>query len=75
MRPACCLKPYDQASKQIKKKRELENLKSFSLGKAVNTLEGKHVLVVDDVVTTGTTLTTCAKILRDRVFALFMQLL
>ena len=61
-----CLKPYDQASKQIKRKERLENLKELFLWGKSEYLEGKHVLLVDDVVTTGTTLTTCAKILREQ---------
>lgn len=52
---------------RLKRKERLENLKgAFSLGKGSEYLEGKHVLLVDDVVTTGTTLTTCAKILREQ---------
>lgn len=51
---------------RLKREERLENLKdAFSVGNEINYIVGKNILLVDDVVTTGTTLSTCAKILRE----------
>lgn len=55
---------FSQASLSYDMRREL-NERFFSLKRGVN-LEGKKVLVVDDVVTTGSTLACCAKKLIDQ---------
>ena len=57
---------------QIMLKREdrLKNLESaFTVNKTIlDSIQGKHVLLVDDVLTTGTTINTCAKILKENGF-------
>ncbi len=56
-----------KSQSKLKRQERLDNLKgAFSLGKDIEYLEGKNILLVDDVVTTGTTLNTCAKILREQ---------
>jgi len=38
---------------------------AFSVGENANLLAGKHVLIVDDIVTTGSTILACAEALRN----------
>lgn len=42
---------------------------------APETLEGKHVLIVDDVVTTGATITSCAEMLHTQVHSISISAL
>ena len=49
--------------KQLTKKQRLNNLKhSFAVD--VNTLDGKHIAIIDDVMTTGATVNSVAKVLK-----------
>jgi len=56
-----------QASFKSRHRRLKALNKVFKLADEVNTLEikGKSILVIDDVVTTGTTLNQCAKVLKE----------
>ena len=51
---------------ELKRKERLTNLKgAFALQKNIN-IEGQNIGIVDDVSTTGTTLSECAKVLKSR---------
>ncbi|MBA4406645.1 ComF family protein [bacterium] len=43
-----------------------ENLKDAFTGKGSNTLKGKTILLLDDVITTGATISECGRILFDK---------
>jgi len=53
--------PQAALKKQIRK----NNLKGVFAVRNRNSLEGKNVLLVDDVITTGTTVNECSKILKQ----------
>ena len=52
---------------QTRKSREdrAENMRGAFAVKKADTLEGSHILLVDDVLTTGATLESCAAVLLD----------
>ncbi len=57
---------HTKPQSRLKREERLENLKgAFSVGTDIEYIKEKNVLLVDDVVTTGTTLATCARILRE----------
>lgn len=57
---------YTHPQSRLKKKDRINNLEgAFSVSQDVF-VEGKSVLLVDDVLTTGTTLKTCAEILKEK---------
>lgn len=48
----------------LKEKERVENIKSCFIWKGEN-LMGKNIILIDDVVTTGSTLNECAKVLKE----------
>ena len=57
---------YTRPQSKLKRNDRLHNLEgAFSVSPDVF-VEGKRILLVDDVLTTGTTINTCAKILKDK---------
>ena len=54
---------------QTKKSRwdRYKNVETIFTVKRIKDLQGKHILLVDDVITTGSTLEACCKILKDKV--------
>ena len=44
-----------------------ENVEALFGVRSVEALRGKHILLVDDVLTTGATITSCIKAIRDAV--------
>lgn len=62
----CALKKIRQTEKQEGKtaRQRMENVKNAYQATAPASVEGKRVLLVDDVITTGATLSNCAKALR-----------
>lgn len=56
---------YTNPQSKLKRKDRINNLEgAFSLCSGAS-IEGRNILLVDDVLTTGTTINTCAKILKD----------
>jgi competence protein ComFC len=56
---------YTRPQSRLKRKERMHNLEgAFSINPDIS-VEGKRILLVDDVLTTGTTINTCAKILKD----------
>lgn len=56
----------------LKRENRLRNLESAFMvnnNTVIDSIQNKHVLLVDDVLTTGTTINTCAKILKENGFA------
>ncbi|MEJ5286402.1 MAG: ComF family protein [Candidatus Kapaibacterium sp.] len=57
---------YTQSQTQLnfdERKKNVEN--AFVLGKSSNFVQGKNFLLVDDIITTGSTLFNCAKLLKS----------
>lgn len=58
---------HTRAQSLLKREERLDNLQgAFTIGKGnIAELAGKSILLVDDVITTGTTMSSCANILRE----------
>jgi competence protein ComFC len=64
--PLLSRKPNSQSQTALTRKERLANVQGqFSLQKRIPNLEGYTVVIVDDVITTGATLTSCAALLRQ----------
>lgn len=57
---------YTRPQSLLKRKDRIKNLEGAFLARSGVSIQGKSVLLVDDVLTTGTTINTCAKILKDK---------
>jgi len=63
-------KLYDREQKSLDKTQRVLNVKNkFTLVKKIKTdkelIKGKNVLIIDDVVTTGSTLSECARVMKN----------
>ena len=67
-------KSYETEQKTLNKTQRRQNVKNKFTAKPGGNLKDKNILIVDDVVTTGSTLSECAKIMKnmgaDNVYAL-----
>ena len=60
------VKSYDSSTQtKLKKLDRLLHLKSLYSIKNQSSVKGKHVLIMDDVITSGATIETCANLLLD----------
>lgn len=50
---------------KLQKQERMENIKEAFVVRQKSTLKGKHILLVDDVFTTGSTLDECARVLKE----------
>ncbi|MFH0857726.1 MAG: ComF family protein [Candidatus Magasanikbacteria bacterium] len=59
-------KKYTKQQVKMNREKRLRNLENaFVINEEFGTLQGKNILLVDDVYTTGATLEECAKVLHD----------
>jgi len=49
----------------LHRKERLQNLKGAFIAKRADRIAGKHILLVDDVLTTGSTVNECARVLKE----------
>jgi ComF family protein len=57
-------KKYHKSQTKISRKERLQNIKNVFFVK--ENLAGKNIILVDDVVTTGTTIYECSKVLKEK---------
>jgi len=59
-------KKYTKQQVKMERKKRLHNLENaFVFNREFDTIQGKNILLVDDVYTTGATIEECAKVLKD----------
>ncbi len=57
---------YTRAQSLLKREDRIKNLEGAFSVRSGSSIQGKSILLVDDVLTTGTTINTCAKILKEK---------
>ena len=58
-------KHFHQSQTSLMRHQRQENVAEMFELRDAKDLEGKHILFIDDVCTTGATLTACANVLKD----------